>query len=259
MLSVNGNARVRSALAPLNGEHRVSAPQISQLVAGQVVALLEQSSDWWKVRGPDDYEGWMHTGYLEASDGDEQNWRLSLGATVRENTGIVRNLPLNARIAADVELLNGTAINANEVARRFPKNAPAIVDSAVTFFAGASYLWGGVTPWGCDCSGLVQTVASLHGVKLPRDAWQQASTGIALSTASLPWNNTLAEFHAGDVLFFSDREDRRITHVGLAMFNNQFIHSGIRRGGVRIEQMDSDEAYVQQLRSNFVCARRLLD
>ena len=257
MLIVDGTARVRSAVAPLNGEARLSSPQTSQLVAGQVVQLLENTGDWWKVRGPDAYDGWLHVGYIEPSTGNESTWRLSLGVTVRTTDGVVRALPFSARVSDDAEVVGGHAIAAAAMTMRFPRNPAAVIETAVTFFSGASYLWGGVTPWGCDCSGLVQTLFALHGHMLPRDAWQQAEIGDELSVTALHASNTLQHFQPGDLLFFSDRGDKRITHVGLAMSNHQFIHSGVRRGGVRVEDLGSDELYVQQLRANFVCARRL--
>src|SRR5207302_10960041 len=87
----------------------------------------------------------------------------------------------------------------------FPPEADSITASAQTFFEGTSYEWGGVTPWGADCSGLVQSSFALHGVHLPRDAWLQAQTGTELSMDF----STLA---SGDLLFFSDEPNARVRH-----------------------------------------------
>ena len=64
------------------------------------------------------------------------------------------------------------AIDGAEQATMFPAEAGAITRSAQLYFEGTSYFWGGVTPWGADCSGLVQSVYWLHGIQLYRDAWQ---------------------------------------------------------------------------------------
>ena len=55
-------ALVRSPVAPLFDEPRVSSVQISQLLAGHHVELLEEREGWCCVRGTDHYEGWMHRG-----------------------------------------------------------------------------------------------------------------------------------------------------------------------------------------------------
>jgi len=103
------------------------------------------------------------------------------------------------------------------------------VQSALTLFTGTSYLWGGVTPWGVDCSGFVQRIFALHGVPLRRDAWQQAEDTVLIS------DDVTAAHAPGDLLFFSDRDDQRITHVGIATGNGGMIHSALARGGIAVE------------------------
>jgi cell wall-associated NlpC family hydrolase len=108
-----------------------------------------------------------------------------------------------------------------------------------------------VTPWGADCSGLVQTAYRLHGLMLPRDAWQQAVRGEDAGT-------DLRALRAGDLLFFSDRDDAKITHVAVAMGEGTMVHSAVGRGGFAIERIgDRDDLYVERLLSRFKFARRL--
>lgn len=242
-------ARVRAAIAPMLSTSRIASVLTSQCAAGQVVSLLERDGDWWRVRSADAYEGWMHAGYLEAARGDENDWPMTTGAVVREADGRVRALPFGARVAPEAMLMSGDAYDVDERFERFPADGSAIAMSAETWFAGASYLWGGVTPWGCDCSGLVQAVAALHGVPLPRDAWQQALVGVEVSAA---------EVQAADLVFFSDREDRRITHVGMALDEKRMVHSALARGGVAVEVLADGDAYLARLRAQVVAVRRVL-
>lgn len=257
MLNVNEPARVRAAVAPMHVEARVSSPQTSQVVAGHTLMLLEQKGDWWRVRSADKYEGWMHRGYLEKSSGDESTWRLSTGIVIRSADGREQSLPLNARVHDSTTIVSGEAVAASEIAARFPSQISAIVKSAATYFSGASYQWGGVTPWACDCSGLVQSVYALHGVALPRDAYQQALVGENIPISNLR-NDSLAQLREADLLYFSDRDDRRITHVGISLSNERMLHAALGRGGVSFEDLRGADDYVLRLRQNFVSARRVL-
>jgi hypothetical protein len=246
-------AVVRSPVAPLFEEPRVSSVQISQLLAGHPVELLEERDGWCCVQGVDRYEGWMHRGYLHSNGRADTptNTRLSLGCVVTRG-GLRRALPLGAYLAHDDHLVSGEFIDVADQAHHFPREASAITRSARRYFEGTSYQWGGVTPWGADCSGLVQATFALHGVQLPRDAWQQASAGA-------PGDDDLLAAREGDLLFFSDRTDRHITHVAISLGNGAIVHLALGRGGFGIERLDdSSDEYVVKLVERFSCARRVL-
>jgi gamma-D-glutamyl-L-lysine dipeptidyl-peptidase len=237
---------VRAAIAPLHGEPRVSSPQISQRLAGQMLDVLESRDEWARVRGEDRYEGWMHRGYLRTDD-PSPNGRLSLGCGLKGG----RLLPLGARLAREDVVVAGEAIAPAERVRRFPVDPAATARTAVELFVGTPYQWGGITPWGADCSGLVQTVWWLHGVNVPRDAYQQAELGE-------PGSMRLEELTAGDLLFFSDRTDGRITHVGIATGPRGMVHLGLGRGGYAVERLDdAEDPYVAVLRTRLRFVRRM--
>jgi cell wall-associated NlpC family hydrolase len=85
---------------------------------------------------------------------------------------------------------------------------------------------------------------------LPRDAWQQAELGTKI--------DNFAEMKAGDLLFFTDRADKKVTHVGIAQGPNEMVHLALGRGGYAHEDLLSNEAYVAKLRERFLFAKRLL-
>ncbi|HEY5218439.1 MAG TPA: NlpC/P60 family protein, partial [Gemmatimonadaceae bacterium] len=178
--------------------------------------------------------------------------RVSLGCITRTPGGGQRVLPLGAYLSPEETVESGEAVDEMTAAARFPATASAVSRTAPEFFAGTSYQWGGITPWGADCSGFVQSVFGLHGVSLPRDAWQQAAAGA-------PVERGLTALHAGELAFFSDRDDRKITHVGLCVGEGRLAHVAVGRGGFAIERVsDGSDAYVKKLLERFREARTVL-
>lgn len=251
---------VRAPVAPLHAEPRASSEQVSQSVAGHLATVLEVRDGWRRVRLGDGYEGWMHEGYLErrALSAEEAGaWsasaRRSLGCTVIDSgSGMERVLPLGACVAPSARIVAGQVLETEEIRRGHPARGIDICDSAARWFRSTSYQWGGITPWGADCSGMIQTVFGLHGVALPRDARQQAELGTALGLDPAAWQ-------AGDLLFFSDRADGRITHVALVAPERTLMHVAIGRGGFAVEHIDDTaDPYTAALMGKLRGARRLL-
>lgn len=255
-LSVPGRATVRSPIAPMYLEPFVASTQVSQRLNGHELELIDSQDEWYRVRGTDNYEGWIHWGFLSPlpNAGSRQSatiTRVSLGCTTTTPDGGRRALPLGAHLSPGESLASGDAIEQTELPSRFPRDAAAIVRSAQTLFEGSPYLWGGITPWGADCSGFVQSIFGLHGVALPRDAWQQSESGREAGE--------LQNLEAADLAFFSDREDKRVTHVAIALGKGRLVHLALGRGGFAKENVhDPRDPYVAKLRERFLRARRVL-
>jgi hypothetical protein len=246
--------RVASSLAPMHSEPAIASQQVSQQLAGHVIDAMDVEGDWIRGRGEDGYEAWIHSGFLEtpgAAFDSAAIQRVSLGCTTEAADGARRALPLRAYLRPDERVIDGVAVEAAEARSRFPLSADAIAKSARDLFRGTSYIWGGVTPWGADCSGLVQAAFALHGRVLPRDAWQQAELGTAI-------DGGFATYRAGDLLFFSDRPDKRVTHVGMALGASRMVHLALNRGGYAVEALDGDDRFVAKLRDRFQVARRIV-
>ncbi|MDQ3135961.1 MAG: C40 family peptidase [Gemmatimonadota bacterium] len=252
----------RAAIVPVFAESTLRAEQVTQLVLGETADILETSVEWRKVRtGLDRYVGWVHSGYCieldtEAADAwrrDATGW--SHGATVRAGEARIR-LPLRARAAIEGDairlpdgrrgrLLDGTITAAAETAAAARAKAPE--RWAAEYFAGAPYEWGGVTPCGVDCSGVVQTTFLARGLSLPRDSAQQAECG-----ASVPPDAV----RPGDLLFFRSDTGARITHVAFAGEADTLVHSTVGVGGM-VQEPWLPGSRAAPLRERLVAVRRL--
>lgn len=243
---------VKTPIAPLFAEPKVASAQISQLLAGRTCDVLESRDDWFLVRGPDEYEGWINRGFLYHTGLPTLGDRISLGCVTSNGSGTQRPMPLGAFLTPAERVVRGDAVGSSERGGAFPADAESITRSALRFFEGTSYIWGGVTPWGADCSGLVQSTFWLHGIQLRRDAWQQAEQGS-------PGDPDILASRAADLLFFSDRVDHHLTHVAIALGGRALVHLALGRGGYAVENLDDTaDAYVRKLRDRFVCSRRIL-
>jgi cell wall-associated NlpC family hydrolase len=105
-------------------------------------------------------------------------------------------------------------------------------------YLNSPYMWGGKSPFGIDCSGLVQCVYQLHGIQLPRDAYLQAAHGETLGF--------IDESEPGDLAFFDDHEGK-ITHVGIIMPDYHIIHAF---GQVRIDRLDQTGIFNNSLNTH---------
>ncbi len=260
---VDPAAIVTAALAPLLGEPKVSAPRLSEVLHGEALDVLERRDDWLRVRAPDGYIAWLNAGYVAlgptdwAEDWSERASARSLSADILTTDGR-RRLPTGARVAfrrGVVELADGQrgAVAAGNVRReqelRVEARHLALPELAQKWYGGAPYLWGGRTEWGIDCSGLVQAVYAVRGIKLPRDSDQQFGEGQEIVMAS---DGT--GYEAGDLLFFAERG--RVSHVALWAGAGRIVHSALSRGGVGGDHLFGDEPRMVRLRESIVGVRR---
>lgn len=114
-------------------------------------------------------------------------------------------------------------------------------DDLVNFasnYLGLPYVWGGTTPSGFDCSGLVQYVYKHFGIDIPRTTYEQVKVG-----QTIP----LEQLQPGDLLFFGGSD---IHHVGIYVGEGQYIHAPRTGDVIKISSLSS--------RSDFTIAKRYI-
>lgn len=110
---------------------------------------------------------------------------------------------------------------------------------------GVKYRYGGTSPRrGFDCSGLVQYSHQAAGINLPRTTGQQFKAAKRISRKYLK---------EGDLVFFKTSPSRFVSHVGIYLGNNKFIHAP--SSGKRVKISSMKEKY---WRKRFTGAGRIL-
>lgn len=102
-------------------------------------------------------------------------------------------------------------------------SADGIITSAQKYL-GVPHCMGGTTMKCMDCSGLVYAVFAKHGIALPHNSEDQARYGKIIEG--------MDKLRKGDLVFFvrSYKTRHLITHTGIFMGNNQFIHTSSKNG-----------------------------
>jgi cell wall-associated NlpC family hydrolase len=104
----------------------------------------------------------------------------------------------------------------------------ALVGTALSL-RGSPYRDGGTDPTGFDCSGFTQYVFAQYGIALPRNVREQYRAGTSVKPEDL---------EAGDLVFFTTT-DPGVSHVGIAVGGDEFVHAPSSTGVVRVERLSS--------------------
>ena len=233
-------------IIPGRAEPSDKAEMVTQVLFGETYRVLETEKKWLLIENEADaYQCWIdkkqHTATNESniSAYDFQSIKRCGDAIgqITNNAGKRFFIPCGSLLPAYHEgklEINGEHFEFDgRVARH---DSESIIRHARRLLH-APYLWGGKTAMGIDCSGYTQVVTACAGIKLPRDAWQQAAMGDAIDFIDLT--------EPGDLAFF-DNLDGRITHVGIIFEKGKIIHAS---GSVRIDTLDHQGIYNDEIKA----------
>jgi len=275
-------ALVNRSVADVRREPRSGAEQITQLLIGEAVRVLDERDGWLLVRMEHDgYIGWSRAGALHVCD--EQTvtkyqsaakWLMAspLAAAYdrpSRSAVMIGQLPLGARLPIVDETAQFVWVRLPDgrvwwVARsdglpkaqqpKPTKTGIAVTLDRVRCFVGTPYLWGGRSPFGYDCSGLAQAFYQFMGVSIPRDADQQFTAGVPVEGAPQP----------GDLLYFGgddgdliDPRHAHITHVAVSLGGDEIIHANGTTWNIAYNSLDpASPIYRAWLKEHLVGIRR---
>jgi hypothetical protein len=237
------------SLVPMRREPRDQSEMVNQVLFGESFDILQEQEKWSEIKlHHDDYSGWVDRKQIHVL-GEHEDLKADHPKKIAITSDLIELITdethqeyfpiLLGSYLPDIDDEGNVTIGSTKF--KFKGNYNHGVRKRLDMvgqsyqFLNAPYLWGGRSPFGIDCSGFTQLVYRLAGINIPRDAWQQAEVGSALSF--------IEESEPGDLAFF-DNAEGKITHVGIILKENYIIHAS---GKVRLDRLDQMGIFNEEL------------
>ncbi len=246
--------------APLRSGPDIDFEMVNQGILGEAVTILRHAGMFWYIQLSDGYVGYMMNSSIATMNKEEfAAWQARPKLLFQDNFGQVYSekrtdsypvcdLTEGVVVAREkkegkwwrVTLPDGRGgfvlknqVRTMEEYLSQPRPKPEQLVHTARCFTGHPYLWGGLTSKGFDCSGFTKAIYRHYNITLPRDANMQVHAGTPIEMDS-----TYTHLQPGDLLFFG-RSLQRITHVGMYIGEQKFIHSD---GRVRLNSFNPADA-----------------
>ncbi|MGN1330050.1 MAG: SH3 domain-containing protein [Clostridia bacterium] len=189
-----------NAAANLREGPSTETASLGKLARHTKITVISDEGEWYKVT----YNG--QEGYISKA-------LVTIGEPPVEDTTSSRSSEISRASTQENYVVPSASAGA------------ATAASIAANYIGCSYVYGGSSPSGFDCSGFTSYCYSQAGISISRTSYSQATQGTAVSKADL---------QPGDLVVFSGA-----SHVGIYVGNGQFIHAANPSEGVRYDSISS--------------------
>lgn len=226
---------------PLRAVPAEKSEMVSMFLFGELYEILGLKQGWYHVAGEyDGYRGYISSSMVHFIASEEYQYLAGESRTLIMPVFLFPeeypDYSFMILPGSSLPIFSGNSFMLGGM--KFKINGPLVINSGTLNplvqviqtamqFLNAPYLWGGRSLFGIDCSGFVQVVYKTAGIRLPRDARQQACIGKDIS---------LNEARAGDIAFFGPDQEK-ITHTGILLDEGRIIHAS---GKVRIDSINGE-------------------
>jgi len=224
----------------VRAERSHCSEMLTQILFGERFMIHESNGEWLFVEClHDGYEGFIASNHLFVSEQCDKPTAdvmavttapLAIASKLSDGSNVY--LPAGS-LLHNYDAATGISETAGLKLQHDPNTVicgsfmkPLAAMTVAYSWINSTYLWGGRTVFGVDCSGFVQLIYRLSGLELPRDSAQQMIMG-----EEVPF---VQQAKAGDLAFFQE-EDGRVSHVGLITGPGKIIHCS---GSVRADLLD---------------------
>ena len=248
------NAIIKTTIGPLKQKIGFDKEVADETIFGRLVTILKEENGWYYVETDYGYKGYIHEKYLLIDNNKAKRWDkeanhiidwniidvlkepkyqsysiqfLTKGAIIKltgetKDNWVEIMMPTGKKGWIKKELIEERVRTGGEIVENQLRQK--VVDTALNYL-GTQYRWGGKTPLGIDCSGLVSISYLINGVVIYRDSQIKEEFGMRKINRE--------EMKLGDLIYWPG-------HVAMYIGNDKYIHSTGASGGVVINSLNSD-------------------
>jgi len=197
----NAQGQVTGNRVNIREKPNTTSASLAQYPERTIMTVIGINNGWYKVRH-DGHTGYVRSDFMDIISGQRSSSSSSTTRVTVTSPAPPANLTLGQQIA----------------------------EFGLSFL-GVKYVWGGTSPTGFDCSGLVTYVYRNFDITVTRTAsGQYRDNGVHIAKTDLS---------PGDLVFFSSNGGRSVTHVGIYIGDDEFVHASQSGVGVVISRLDS--------------------